>query len=133
MKTTDAEIIVRVETVMEMILKGLSRAEIVRNSAKLWNIKSRQSDELISRAKQIIQEQSNKNIEENFAIAMNRYNMLFQKNFAVQDYSECRQVQQAINKLLGLDAPEKRENTNGIDPEIKDAILKSLKPLKEDE
>jgi hypothetical protein len=128
----EAEILIRIDTVVEMILKGLSRSEIVRQCNSLYGINSRMADNYIADAKKIIKEQCDKNIEQNIATAYNRFNLLFQKSYAIQDYSECRQIQQSINKLLGLDAAVKTDITtkgekiNDIDT-IKKAFLESIK------
>ena len=41
--------------------------------------------------------------------AKKRYEDLYQKNYNIQDYKEARSVQDSLNKLIGLNEPDKKE------------------------
>ncbi len=129
---TDTEVILRIEAVVNMLLSGYSRIEIVNKCNKDYGVQSRMIDNYIAEAKKIIKEQTDKDIEQNIAIAYNRLNSLYKNSLNEGDYSECRQIQQTINKLLGLDAAMKADITtkgekiSDIDS-IKHAFLESIK------
>lgn len=129
---TETEVIIRVEGVVEMLLNGHSRMDIVNFCNKKYGVQSRMVDNYIAQAKLIIKEQTDKDIEQNIAIAYNRLNDLYKRSLKEGDYSECRQIQGSINKLLGLDAAVKTDITtkgekiNDIDT-IKKAFLESIK------
>lgn len=53
-KSTNVEIEERVNTVYQMLLQSHSRFEIVQYAAKTWDVKPRQADEYLSRARQLI-------------------------------------------------------------------------------
>lgn len=122
-KSTDAEISLRVATVSEMLIKGFSRQDILQYCAKEWNIQKRQSDEYIAKAKNKLIELAEKDIEFNKALAIERYNDLYRKNYGIKDYRECRQVQNDIVKLHGIAEPDKVDITTAGKPfNIKDVV-----------
>ena len=109
-KASIAEYEIRVDTVAEMLVKGCKRPEILRYSASTWDISVRQTDEYIANARSRIDEVNAESLKEQVSIALARYNDLIKKNYQIQDYRECRAVQDSINKLLGLEAAIKIQN-----------------------
>lgn len=109
-KSTAAEIELRVQMIVAMILQGYSRADIVRYCAKKWKIESRQSDEYLLKAKAQIKLSTDISKEEQLELAKARYGDLYQKNYKTQDFKECRAVQDSLNKMLGLNEAEKVDN-----------------------
>jgi len=111
-KSTKAEIELRIQTVIEWILQGITYNEIVRYSASKWNIASRQVDNYIKTAKEEIKSCSDLEKEEQITLAIARYNDLYRKNYSIKDYKECRGVQDSLNKMLGLNEAEKLDLTD---------------------
>ena len=106
-KSTNAEIELRVQTVIQMHLQGFSRIDIVRYAAKKWNVASRQTDEYLLKAKEGIKEIASGSKEEQIRTAIARFQDLYQKSYKNQDYKLCQVIQESINKLLGLNAESK--------------------------
>jgi hypothetical protein len=111
-KSTNAELSIRYATVAEMLIKGQSREDIVQYASKTWSVSDRTADDYISNAWIKIRTQSDEDIEKNKHLALSRYNDLYKRNFNIQDYRECRQVQNDIVKLLGIAAPDKIDHTS---------------------
>lgn len=115
MKATDAEIQLRLDTIYEMVVKGASRKYIVRYCSENYKISSRQTDEYLSRVYDEIKstfttEDKQSIISKHLAQLEN----LYQKNYTIEDFRECRNILDSISKLIGLNAPEKTDiTTNG--------------------
>lgn len=107
LKSTKAELELRVKSVVSWILQGRSYKDIVRYSSKNWNISSRQVDNYVKIAKEEIKASTNITKEEQITIAIARYNDLYLKNYTEKDYKECRGVQDSLNKMLGLNEAQK--------------------------
>jgi hypothetical protein len=103
----------RIEDIRNQMLKGMvSRTDILRYITEKYGIKEDQIDKDVAKAKDLIR-QSLDNTDRNFLIAQSieRYNILYYKNFKLQDYRECRQIVGDINKLFGLNEPEKLDHS----------------------
>ena len=114
MKSTNAEIEVRVATVAEMIIKGQTRDKIIRYSSDNWDIGERQTENYISKAWDKIKDSSNDLLGNHIKLAIERYNDLYQKSYNIQDYRECRQVMAELVKMLekpGYNQKDNREPT----------------------
>ena len=125
-KSTDAEVRLRVQTVAEMLIKAQSRQDIFRYNSENWGVTQRQCENYIAKAWEIIKENSDREVESQIQLAINRYENLFKKSYKIQDYRECRQVQKDKVDLLGLaeaqkiDLTSKGEKITGIEFVIKD-------------
>lgn len=104
-KANDEEIILRVESVYKMILKGKTRAQILRNAAENWGVAERQGEEYLSRARALMLEDFTKERQEHLALAVERMNMVFGVSFDASDYQGAISAQREINKIIGLYAP----------------------------
>lgn len=118
MKSDNVELNRRINIIAEMLLKGFSKEKIVRYSSENFNVGERQTETYILKAKETIKQVADKNVEMNIALALGRFNDLYEKSYKIQDYRECRQVQESINKLLGLNEPEKVEQKLQVKPPI---------------
>jgi hypothetical protein len=109
-KATDAEIELRIATLYEMIVKGCSRAYIVRYSSEKWNIGERQVDDYLKLVKDKIQDTYGKEYKETILNNhLAQLENLYAKNYIIEDFRECRTIIESRNKLLGLNAVEKLE------------------------
>lgn len=108
MKSTNAEIEIRISTVYEMVVKGCDRSYIVRYGAKEWNISSRQIDDYLkivhNQIKELYGEDYKKNILEKQLAQLDN---LYVKNYTIEDFRECRNIIETKNKMLGLNSSEK--------------------------
>lgn len=104
-KATDAEILRRVATVHKLIVAGASRASIQQYSATTWGLSDRPIDEYIARAKETIKEQTDKDKDNNLALAIQRMSDIYQQCYSAKNYKGAITAQVEINKLLGLYAP----------------------------
>lgn len=122
------EIAKRIDDVVELLTKGVIRGSDICNIiTKKYNVSERQVYNYIEKAKEEIQKSSSSfNTEELKDLAIYRYNFLFYKNIDMMDYREARQVQQALDKITGIEAAQKVEVTNNISGEELDNRIKQL-------
>ncbi len=107
-KGTDAEIELRIATIYEMIVKGCSRAYILRYSADKWNIEERTVDSYLSKVRDLIKETYGDEYKESILNNhLAQLEDLYIKNYTIEDFRECRNIIESKNKMLGLNAAEK--------------------------
>jgi len=111
-KSTDAEMEIRHATVAEMIVKGQSRQDILQYGSKEWNVSDRTIDSYIDAAWSKIKSSVDKDVDKQVQLALSRYEDLYKRSFQIQDYRECRQVQNDIVKLLGLAEAQKIDHVS---------------------
>jgi hypothetical protein len=120
-KSTNIETDKRINIVLEMMLSGLSRWQILQNidnnEQLKWGVSVSQIDKYMSEANKIMKKYAEKTKEEHFAKALNRYNFVYQKLIKVKDYKGAKDVIKNETELLGINAPTKTEITgkNGKD------------------
>ena len=113
-KQTDAEIEIRIATLYEMVVKGCSRAYIVRYCSENYKISERHVDTYLSKVKDLIQKTYGQEYKETIlSNHLAQLENLYEKNYTIEDFRECRNIIDSRNKLLGLNAP------NRIEAEIK--------------
>jgi len=101
-KATELELKTRIDTVFEMVIKGCSNDFIFRYVAENFQVGERQTENYIRKAKTKIKElNSNEKQEELIDLAIAQINDLYQKNYTIQDFRECRNVIESRAKLLG--------------------------------
>lgn len=97
--------------IMELWINGYTRKAIVQYCAENHNISDRQTDNYLAK---VYKEISNNHKEHRVKLvnqSLRRYNDLYDRNLAVQDYRECRSVQDSIVKLFGIAEPYKIDHT----------------------
>jgi len=108
-KATNAEVKKRIKQVSKMLLRGLSRAEIIQYAAEYWEIEERQVDTYINRANKGFAKSSIFDTSEQLGIASQRLTDLYGKNMRIDDYKAALAVQKELTRLLGIDAPQRIE------------------------
>ena len=102
----------RIDLICEMIIKGLTRSQMIQYVSKKtdWNLSDRQVDTYISEAKEKIKNSEN---DKGFEIkkAKMRLEKLYQKNESIEDYKECRALIESMAKLFGWNESEKVETS----------------------
>ena len=111
-KSDSSEMEKRVNTVYLMLLQGFQRKQIIQYCSEQFKIGERQTDEYLGKAREIIKsnidcDTSNKKNE-----VLNQFYDLYQKNYALEDYRECKSVLLAIASILGVEAPKKTDITS---------------------
>lgn len=135
-KSDSSEMEKRVNTIYLMLLQGFQRKQIIQYCADNFKIGERQTDDYLGKAREIIKsnidcDTSNKKNE-----VLNQFYDLYQKNYSLEDYRECRNVLLSIAGILGVQAPTRTDITSGgekitnVAPSIKVTIVK---PTDEDE
>lgn len=124
-KSTDAEILLRINTIYEMVVKGASRKYIVRYCSENFKISSRQTDEYLKRVYEEIKETySPEEKEKLISKQMAQLDDLYVKNYTIEDFRECRNIIESRSKLLGLNAADKHDlTTNGKDINSQPSIV----------
>jgi hypothetical protein len=95
----------RVGRVVELIVRGVGRPEILQYSEKTWGVCERQTDIYIRDAKDALAAYYN-GIKRDVEIGKSarRLELCFRKLLESNQHAEAANVQKHINKLLGLDA-----------------------------
>lgn len=101
----------RVIIVMDMLLSGLKRREILENirvNEKLkWKVERAQIDNYIAVANKLISESTKEEKESLIAKAFSKYEFIYKKLIAVKDYKGAVAAIEKSCSLMGLNAPEK--------------------------
>ena len=111
-KRTNQEIDQIINELVELITNGYSRQQIIQYCSDTHEVGERQTDNYLSRAYDVISTESQKLRTKLVKQSFKRYNELYYKNSAIQDYRECRAVQESITKLFGLNAPMHIDHSN---------------------
>lgn len=98
--------------ILELWVNGYSRKIIVQYCSENHDISERQVDNYLAK---VYKEISNNHKEHRSKLinqAIRRYNDLYDRNLAIQDYRECRSVQDSVVKLFGLAEAQKVDHTS---------------------
>lgn len=114
-KASNAQMDKFLETVIEMIVKGFTRTDILRYFTENEKLELRRSessvDIYIKKARKEIIKRFQPEREKLMADSLAKLTNLYKKNYEIQDYRECRQIIETLGKLTGINAPEKTEIT----------------------
>ena len=113
-KTNRGAIAARVEQILPLVLDGASKREIFRFVAEKtsWgHVSTRTIENYIFRAREQIIAAADKDAAEHYAKALARYERLYWRASAKGDLGQCRQIEEAIVRLLGLAAPQRSERS----------------------
>ena len=111
-KTNRGAIASRVAQILPLVIDGAPERDILRFVAEKTNwsyVSKRTVESYIARARRQIIELTADDAAWHAAKALARYERLFWRASLKNDLGQCRQVEEAIVKLLGLAAPERRE------------------------
>lgn len=92
----------RVNIIVDMIISGKSRADIIHYGSENWNLGERQIDKYIAKSRDTIQVEIVKNLEYDYAKAIKRYEVLYMKAIEGKDYRLAVTINKEITQLQGL-------------------------------
>ncbi len=105
-KTSNAAVNNRINRIIELIGSGIvMRKYLLQIITKEYKNSDSQFDKDFKKARQEIQKLNKPKIKRQICDAILKLQILYNKNFKMQDYRECRNVQAELNKLLGLYKP----------------------------
>lgn len=130
-KSTKAVLRLRVDMVEELLIRGASPGQIMRYSAENWKVGSRQTEYYIQFAHKRLEKASHVVRSEQVGKAIRRYDSLYNKAIESGDFTEARNCQRAMDRLLGLEAPTKFEaevkrKDEPNEDQLKDALISVL-------
>ena len=102
-KATLAEMSERISTLVELMLKGHTRGQIVHYCTQNYKVKERQALIMMAKATARIKEINHKDAETVFSTILMNYWKIFRKATDKNDLHLCMQVLEKISKLKGLD------------------------------
>jgi len=103
-KSTKFEIKQRVTKVAELVMQGLTGAQILQYATEKlhWQIKERQIWEYIKRANEMFAEEAQTKTGAEFGKGLRRLNFLFANCLKIQDYKGALAMQREINEMMGF-------------------------------
>jgi len=112
-RVTKAELENRVDTIHDMLVLGVRRADICRfvSEKTEWDITERQIDRYIADATELIKAAGELDREAEIATMKERLELLWRKDMQIQDYKAALAVLKERGSLLGIYAPDKKEVT----------------------
>ena len=111
------ELDMRVREVAKLLIGGASTFyvhEFIRDK-KDWNITSRQVENYLRKARELISDINNRDIEMAISEQCERLDDLYRRSMGLQDFRTCLSITAEKNKLLGLHRPVKHDLTSGGD------------------
>lgn len=101
----------RVSKVYALLLMGKSKREIVKLITDHYNVCDKTAYIYIDKAKGQRQEDYHEYKEEVMTDQLSHLKNLYEKNYKIQDFKECRAVLSEMRQMLGANAPEKVDQT----------------------
>lgn len=111
-KSDSSEMQNRINVIYLMILQGFQRKQIIQYCADTFKVGERQTDTYLEKAREIISSNilEDTNLKKNEII--NQLYDLYQKNYSLEDYRECRNILLQISDVFGVKAPIKTDITS---------------------
>jgi hypothetical protein len=101
-RPTEAEIDQRVNAVYALLLRREPRQVIVQFAAEAWGVATRQADEYIARARDLMREEARRDREEARAEHLALRRDLFRRAYKAEAWYSAFQIAQDEAKLMGL-------------------------------
>lgn len=105
------EISERINKTYSLLLMGKKTRDISKYIAKTYNVCEKTAYNYISKAKELRDEDYKEYREEAISDQLSLLRNLYDKNYTVQDYRECRAIIAQIASLFGLNEPERKDIT----------------------
>jgi hypothetical protein len=101
-RAVSGEVLSRVAKVALMIIEGKSKDDIVRISAENWDVKLRQIENYIQKAKEAIEKEVQKEINYDYSKAIIRFEQLYKACIDRKDYKTALSANKELASLQGL-------------------------------
>ena len=108
------QIQLRIDKVMDLLLHGVSRGQIVKAGAKEWDVTERTVDTYIREAKDALAAQAEKRREVLYGLAYARLENLYQRSLSISDFKNALGVVKELNSLAGLYPDGKTQIEGGL-------------------
>lgn len=118
----------RVNEVAKAILNGFSNRKILLQfltESYKWDVIDRTLDGYIADAKDLLSSINENEVEFEKTLALNRLDSLYNLNFKIHDFRECRNIIESRSKLLGISSPEKIQLSSKDDKPLFTIITQS--------
>lgn len=112
------EILQRVNKVYALLLTGKKTRDIVPYLIKTYNICQKTAYIYINKAKELREEDAEEYRKEALSDQIALLRNLYDKNYKLQDYKECRAIVQELAGLLGTKSAQKIEQEIKVTPPI---------------
>ena len=115
-RITAAERQQRVGTIIELLLRGVTRREILQYVAKKtnWGVKPRTIDTYLQSANEWITQQSEIDRATELGKAISQLSDLYKRTVMISDYKTALAVRRETNRLLGLEQKPDENNKGTI-------------------
>lgn len=129
-KASHEEMDNRVKEVVELIINGSNRLDILRYSANNWGLAERATDEIVARARRKLVELNNESLDESIALITSNLWGISKEARQAGEYSAAVSAIKEVAKIKGLDqitinhVHHKPEDYDGFDDD--DAIEAEL-------
>jgi len=115
------QVLERISKAYALLIMGKKTRDVSIYLAKTYNVCEKTTYLYIKRAKELREEDCKEYREEALSDQIAALRNLYDKNYKLQDFKECRSILETIAKLLGLNAATKTQNELTInDFNIKD-------------
>jgi hypothetical protein len=108
-RASKAQVMLRTQQVVAWTLDGLTRKEIHERASKAWGITTRPIDEYIAKANAQIEALAGTEIRSATTLSIYRLSELYDAAMEGGDMKTALDVVKTLNRMLGLNAPEKTE------------------------
>jgi hypothetical protein len=108
-RCTRAEKRVRICEVVNLVVRGKSRADIVRIAAETWGIAERQTESYLAAAYLDLEQSAKFVARRELAKAMARLELIFNRAFEANRWRDALAAQMELIRLVGLDGPHRVE------------------------
>ena len=99
---TKRELQQRADEVLDLLLKGHRRGEIVEMLSLKWGVSQRTVDKAIARCNETFKKMAEISKIEHFNTALGQLQTLYRESMQQKDYNTALKVRMELNKLLGL-------------------------------
>jgi hypothetical protein len=108
-KTTAVEREQQLTVVMQWLVEGYSRGEIIQKAQEVWDCGIRKVDDMIAQSRQqFVDNVAKIDRRQIVAEAIERYDYLYKKGVEQRQLAVSIAAQQAKMKMIGADAPAKQ-------------------------
>lgn len=101
-KSTQAEVMQRIAEVYELLLRHVTRGQIVQYGSKAWGISLRQVDKYIARAKKLLYEDTKETLDKKKNRILHELDYLYSEAFRKGQMQTCLEIKRTQAKLEGL-------------------------------